>query len=1693
MLDLIDEKANNIEIEFISLNHLNEQATTIRLEPVGEEGEGVEFWLQREDIREYHQVKRQNTKGRWTLADLETKQILTNFKKKLENNQTHCYFISINNAYQLEELAERARSSQSWIEFVREFLDAKDWRESFHDLVKYWYKYQQLEIEQAIEDFKSGKLSHQQQAIINVAENSYEKLKRIYVETISERKLRQTVVDNIKRLIESKSNDFPSHTDYQTAVDILAGFALDSIHKILTASDIWKHLDTRGYQRCNYSKNYHVLAAIDKANQLYLSPLEKQTVIAGQSIPRQEAEEAFNLLVNTQNKKGVFLMGEAGVGKSGVMLQIAKKLEQENITFFVFRIDNLPPEVNPDDVGRKYRLPLSPTIILANISKYSQKQTVLIIDQLDAVSQVSGRNPQFFDCIHSLLEQTKQFSKVRVLVACRKFDLDNDSRIKNLIGKQGILETVEIQRLSSEQVKQTVQNLGLDASKLNQKQVDLLSLPLHLGLLAQISQDSTINNLNFETANDLFDKFWEFKQTKLYGDEKTKHLVQWNEVIDKICDNISTKLNQTLSISKYLLDDYLIDTRIMISENVLIQEQDKIKFFHENFFDYAFARRFTAREKQLLSFLREDEQHLFKRAQVRQILQFERSINFNQYLYDIEELLNSKLLTSEDDRKQLLNSEDIRIRFHLKQLVISLLSNLENPAEEEWEIIHLFLTDNESSLFNHAWGILYQPQWFMLAKDLGIIEQWLRDDNDLIVDKTVRLISSTASQLPDEVSPLIEPFIENSSEKWLDRFLYIADRISFELDKSRKLLDLFLTLLNKEKLDNLRDTLAMNGDFWTLIFSISEKNSAWTCEIIGHYLNRRLELYLMQIWLLHWIYQCCLNIHPSFLKQYTQLTIRLNPFDTYSYNLKQDKATIPDTQHTEIFLKSADKAPKDYVINVLPFMLSVIELTSIKDDEKPYEDNVWYYRSYGGGHGIESAIFKGMEIALSNLARNNPEEFTQIIDKYNLLSSGSETIQFLLIRAYTANGFKFVDEIVEYLCDKPYRLETGYSGVSDNSLSARFWASRQLIKAILPYCSQNHLDKLEQLILTYGSFNNDWPKYHPQIIINLNYKHAKFLDVQLISHYPEIIVYLAIYDYYKELKELLYISRNWLRRKREYPQFIILDGINDILIEQFVKLVLIKFNLIQNIFSFSRLLFLNTKFFIPSQRLTQRFFELQRKFMSLGWIKASESIKPTPIGEIASVVSSPIPKNATEKMTDEQWLEAIKTYDCEHENKMGDLIGEAYELSDNLEKEVKKDPYRFAKLIDQFPDNTNLYYFNAILRGIAETEVEIEMETVLNVCQRCHQLPHKPCGREISQTVTKLAYLPWDEIGFDIITYYALHDPNPDKEWQPFQVINGDQSLANDIYIKGINSVRGRAVEAIAHLIFKDKERTVYFKEALQQMVKDPFLAVRSCVAHALIAVLNYDRDLAINLFKELVDTEDILLSTQTINRFLYYALGTHYTDLKPIVERMINSQIPEVQEVGARSLFLVSLINSEAQLLAENYLSGKLSTPAHRKAAAFIYINNLRQADHREFCEQKLIQLFNDTNQEVQEQAAGFFSNLEPQDLTNYPKMIEAFINSSVFVKKSFHLLHLFTTIDKFDKQLAFKVCQRFVNVFLLESPNRNGGYSNQLQYVSQIIIQIYSQTRDSKLQSSCLDVIDNLYRYMVDELNQATQEYDR
>ncbi len=425
----------------------------------------------------------------------------------------------------------------------------------------------------------------------------------------------------------------------------------------------------------------------------------------------------------------------------------------------------------------------------------------------------------------------------------------------------------------------------------------------------------------------------------------------------------------------------------------------------------------STRRHQLLSFLRGSEQHLSIRAQVRKLLLHERKEDFDSYLNHLRELLTNS-----------------NIRFHIKQAVFALLATMSDPTEDEWQIISPLIGNQAEPLTQQVWRTLRSSvHWFQLLDSLGIIKQWLKDESEERIEQTVMLLSIMQRQIPDRVAELMEPYI-GVSESWRKRLSYIVQ--GAELSNGNRFFRLFLRLINEGIFDQTEGIGDYSRDFWMQIYSLPKQQPDWACEAIGCYLNRHLDL----------------SIAAG----------QTNPFDHKS-------GTLPHSQFDEnILSESATNAPRAFIEYILPFMLRLIELTARKDDNPPWSDAVWQYRPYGKGYDLEHVLLSEIEVALSNMAANHPEDFSTLIQQ-QLYGSNFETIQFLLIRAYAANAERFADEAIDYLCEQPARLETGYSAGNGNIHAAPYWATRQLIESTTPHCSKRRLLNLEAVILNYYS------------------------------------------------------------------------------------------------------------------------------------------------------------------------------------------------------------------------------------------------------------------------------------------------------------------------------------------------------------------------------------------------------------------------------------------------------------------------------------------------------------------------------------------------------------------------------------------------------------------------------------------------
>jgi hypothetical protein len=577
------------------LRLLDEDAASIRLEEPG--ADFAEFLLRLSDgTNEYHQVKRASSKSdRWTIKTLLGKDldVLGRFKDKLESDSSaFCVFASQQDALDLRVISSSARDAVTAQEFIDEFTLSKDRRSALQDLLEGW----------------------------GVGEDeTYDLLRRIRVEVASDETLLDFLRVRAEKLVDG---------DPLVVMDVLAQLPLERVHDELHADDLWRYLEERGLARRDWANDPHVLTAVGDATDQFLERL-RSTAIGGELLQRDEAASmAADLRADIRL---ALASGEAGAGKSHVVLQAVDLLRAEMLVL-AFRADAVNPGRDAKRIGADIGLTGSPAAVLAAIA--DGRHALLVIDQLDATSTASGRKSEFFEGIDSIVRQARAFPEIRVLVACRQFDLENDRRLRRFSERDSEGRTYAVGRLARPVVLTTLEKLGLDPSHLGETQLQLLELPLHLALLAEVA--ARPDAPSFATPNDLFALYWDAKQEKV--EQRAGTSGEWMRIIETLCDHMSER--QILSAPReMIIDEWRETTLAMASESVIVAQGTRFAFFHESFFDYAFVRRYIGRGGSLVDLLEEGDQHLFRRPQVRQFLSYERASGDPNYLLDIEAIL----------------------------------------------------------------------------------------------------------------------------------------------------------------------------------------------------------------------------------------------------------------------------------------------------------------------------------------------------------------------------------------------------------------------------------------------------------------------------------------------------------------------------------------------------------------------------------------------------------------------------------------------------------------------------------------------------------------------------------------------------------------------------------------------------------------------------------------------------------------------------------------------------------------------------------------------------------------------------------------------------------------------------------------------------------------------------------------------
>ena len=976
-------------------------ATSLTLEPIDPDASrGIEFVVERADGAVQHwSSKRQTAKAAgWTLnmlcKDDQGRSILSDlFEHIARSDNHHGVFASELGAGVLRELAASASS----VDFLQKRLERSG------DLKQDFEKY-----------------------ILPLCGRSVDLaqtyLQRIHAHATDEDELRRRLDSALSMLFYRPDL---SDLDPQAVRLVLGDYLLDHLGRRITQNDIFNALKTHGVHLKDWARDRSVLERVNEVCTTYTAPLAS-TRIHGKLIDLPTSEPIFNEQGGLQAKR-MLIVGSAGAGKSTTLASIVERLQAQGIPVLPIRFDTLPGGLQvTQKLGEAYALPASPSIVLAGIA--SGGACALVVDQLDAISLASGRRTELWSLFDQLRREVDRIPNMVLLVGCREFDLEHDHRMHALKAQNAGFLTVELGPLTTEQVDAALEDARTSPASVHGSLKRVLSVPLNLFMFLMLAANERVD---IDSQDKLFDAYWKVIERRVR--DRLDRKPEWARVLDTLTNWLSD--HQMLSAPKHVLDDLTEDAAAMASEHVLVLAEGRYRFFHESFFDYAFARRFATRSESFVGVLIGGEQHLFRRAQVRQVLTYLRAHDRDRYLKELEAVLGHD-----------------EVRFHIKRFVYRWLSVLPDPERREWDILWMLYGSASPKEAPHVRAVVVnQPAWFDVLDNAGFYEAALSSADQARQDEVIWMFgySTILEHRPSRVAQLVKKY-RRDGEVWIQRVHRLIR--SGAVFHSRGMFDFFLSLIDDGTLDEYNPRVAINDNWWSTLTSVATERPNLTCEAIGHWFDRAL---------ITWE-----KAQRSIENPEDQRTSWKNPLSEHLDKNGDAKYQIGE----------AAKAPLAFAEQMLPRMAQLIAETAQPSKDGLDHDSVWSSRGYNREHySLHDVLLSHLAQSLEGLARTEPNSVNRLLAPY--LNRPHDTLAYLVLRAWTAAPKTYANLIAEYLAADARRLRVGYAYQSTGGGSSKNYISVLAIRACSPLCNAGNHAALEAAIL---ALNVGWETRYPQ-------------------------------------------------------------------------------------------------------------------------------------------------------------------------------------------------------------------------------------------------------------------------------------------------------------------------------------------------------------------------------------------------------------------------------------------------------------------------------------------------------------------------------------------------------------------------------------------------------------------------------------
>ena len=753
-------------------------------------------------------------------------------------------------------------------------------------------------------------------------------------------------------------------------------------------------------------------------------------------IKRAITGEILEWILATDQKESIgVLLDGAGKGKTVVLRDLLWELEARGVTTLAIKADGQLDDLSRGKAihecqGVSLPAPVEEiAAVLGRASATEGKPMVVLLDQVDALSLSMTRDGRAIEAISTLVHSLRFSPNVRVLLACRTFDLNTTPKLRAL----EINKRFSLPDLTSDEINATLRDAGVESHLLSPTAHKLFKTPLHLDIFLRAIEERDgeerlaipiSGDLRMGSLHGLYRLLWErFITSSATPATPAERL----DVVRLLKDSMHRKQRTTAPDSLFMQQatERLLPARDYLASQGLLQRQgDSWSFLHQTFYDYAFAWFFVEEDEgSLAQTIWDSPQGLDERPLLHHVLGFLRATDEVAYGRELKKLgIESFFGTSE-------------LAKHLQILLREWFGALKEPSDLEWRHAQNLLQNDE-----HKLGFLQKingsGDWFARLLPAHI-PRWLQQlderPGDQFLENTFWFLASVSDDaiVQAQVVPLLRPYLHRS-EQWNRRIQGWLSQLRQWHTKEAVALyeELLLTFWNDQ-----------DGMFRYYFCEVAKAFPKESCQILRRVLALNLE------------------------KMRATLPERQESFYGDIFTVFQEQATGGLTLHREVLDILSEEAPADFLEAAWEFTLAVLPMGMHRlADENGLRfpndacHDAWEIRTSSGvihrSHfGFDLA--KSLGQAIQKLAKEQPTQFENWLNR--MVDVPLETAQMLVLDALCAEPKKYAARALEFLRGDERRLQLG----------AEQFETRRLIREVAPFWSKSQCLQLEDAILNH--------------------------------------------------------------------------------------------------------------------------------------------------------------------------------------------------------------------------------------------------------------------------------------------------------------------------------------------------------------------------------------------------------------------------------------------------------------------------------------------------------------------------------------------------------------------------------------------------------------------------------------------------